>query len=44
MGVAAVLFGAPACAAQPPEPVSTPQPDQPCSQSLAGAMAPRRGR
>jgi hypothetical protein len=43
MGVAvAVLFGAPACAhaePQQPRPVTTPQPDAPCSENLAGTMA-----
>jgi hypothetical protein len=38
---AAVLCGAPACAhAEPePRPVTTPQPDTPCSENLAGTMA-----
>jgi hypothetical protein len=43
MGVAAAaLFGAPACAhaePQQPRPVTTPQPDAPCSENLAGTMA-----
>jgi hypothetical protein len=43
MGVAALaLLCAPACAhAEPhqPQPVTTPQPDAPCSETLGGAMA-----
>jgi hypothetical protein len=43
MGVAAAaLFGAPACPhAEPPQlrSVTTPQPDAPCSENLAGTMA-----